>query len=340
MIHPPTPREGVYDIYWRFASERQAAFERRVAGAPGPWTDDPILRAFKFCNVYRASDRVSQYLIRNIAYEPDPSSPEDRLFEILAFRLFSRIETWDTLRSVLGGAPGLRELADGSFSAALDAVRERNGGLYTGAFILCATDAYSQPNKHRNHVELLKHMFLMEGLGQRLLESASLAEVFTLLRGFPLIGDFMAYQTAVDLNYSAFINFDENDFTKPGPGALRGLRKAFSDLGSLSPQEAIMYMVDNQQTEFDRLGLKFGGLWGRPLHAIDCQGLFCEMDKYCREAVPELASNRSRIKARFSPSAKPLPLFFPPKWGINRLLPEVATANPSSPEPAQSLLAF
>lgn len=80
-------------------------------------------------------------------------------------------------------------------------------------------------------------------------------------------------------------------------------------------------MTEQQETEFARLGLPFTGLWGRPLHAIDCQGLFCGTDKCCREAAPELASARKRIKARFTPASEPIRLFFPPKWDINDMLP-------------------
>lgn len=64
----PKARKDIYDLYWIFAARRQEIFERRVAGRPAPWTDDPILRQFKFCNVYRAADRVSQHLIRHVAY--------------------------------------------------------------------------------------------------------------------------------------------------------------------------------------------------------------------------------------------------------------------------------
>jgi len=80
-------------------------------------------------------------------------------------------------------------------------------------------------------------------------------------------------------------------------------------------------MVDHQEDELARLGLPFNGLYGRPLHAIDFQGLFCE-DKYCREAVPELASARSRIKTQFAATREPLSMFFPPKWNINHRLPD------------------
>jgi hypothetical protein len=127
----------------------------------------------------------------------------------------------------------------------------------------------------------------------------------------------MAYQTAIDLNYSELVDFSENDYTQAGPGALRGLKKAFESLGDYSPTDAILWMVERQELEFSKLDLPFNGLFGRRLHAIDCQGLFCELDKYCREAAPELRSNRSRIKARFSASREPLPLFFPPKWGLS-----------------------
>jgi hypothetical protein len=125
------------------------------------------------------------------------------------------------------------------------------------------------------------------------------------------------------LNYSELIDFDENEYTQAGPGALRGLKKAFVHLGDYSPSQVIHWMVERQVQEFEALGLPFNGLFGRPLHAIDCQGLFCELDKYCREAAPELVSERSRIKARFRASREPLPLFFPPKWKLRLLTSEV-----------------
>ena len=339
MKRPPVPRPGIYDLYWYFASERQRVFERRVAGEPGPWTGDLILREFKFCNVFRAADRVSQYMIRDVCYQGEPCTDEDRLFQITAFRTFSKTATWTTVRDILGRYPVLDDLADGAFASALDQARQRNGGLYTGAFILCATDAYGQSSKHRNHVELFRHMFLHDQLGPKLLEAKTLREVYGLLHGYPLMGDFMSYQTAIDLNYSALLEFSENEFTQAGPGALRGIKKCFEDLGDYTPAEIVLWMTERQHDEFVRLGLPFGGLWGRPLHAIDCQGLFCETDKYCRKAAPELASVRKRIKARFTPTPEPLCLFFPPKWGINDHLPQQPVLSDRKPTaPAQEAL--
>jgi hypothetical protein len=320
-MRSPTPREGVYEIYWQFAAERQRVFEARVAGTRWPWTEDRILQEYKFCNVYRAADRVSQYLIRDVAYRQDDSSPADRLFQIVAFRNFSNLRTWETVTEILSRSPRIADIESGEFENALTEAKNRNGGLYTGAFILCATDAYGRKTKHLNHVELFRDMFVRSRLAEQILEASSLEDVYHSLHAFPLMGDFMSYQMAIDLNYSEHVDFSENDFTKPGPGALRGIKKVFSDLGGLTPQEIIMWMVENQEAEFKRLGLEFNGLWGRPIQAIDAQNLFCETDKYCREAVPELASARSRIKARYASTPEPMKLFFPPKWGINDRLP-------------------
>jgi alpha-glutamyl/putrescinyl thymine pyrophosphorylase clade 1 len=337
---PPVPRPRIYDLYWYFTSERQRVFEQRVAGEPGPWTDDPILREFKFCNVFRAADRVSQYMLRDVCYHNEPCSAEDRLFQIVAFRTFSKTATWCAVRDFLGRYPVLDDLADGSFTAALDHARVQNGGLYTGAFILCATDAYGQSAKHRNHVELFRHMFLHDQLGGKLQEARSLREIYNLLHGYPLMGDFMSYQISIDLNYSALLDFSENDFTQAGPGALRGIRKVFQDPGDYTPAEIVLWMTERQDDEFARLGLPFAGLWGRPLHAIDCQGLFCEADKYCREAAPELTSARKRIKARFAATPKAIQFFFPPRWGINDQLPSQPVYNDSRLQCGQRIALF
>lgn len=220
-VRPPTPRERVYDYYWYFASERHATFERRVAGLPEPWTDDSILQTFKFCNVFRAADRVSQYMIRNVCYHSEPCTPEDRLFQIVAFRTFSKIETWRSVHTFLGRYPTLDDLGDGSFTRALDQVRREHGGRYTGAFILCATDAYGQGLKYLNHVELFRHMFLADSLGAKLLEARSLRQVYELLHSYPLMGDFMSYQTTIDLNCSGFIDFPERIHPGRAWGAAR-----------------------------------------------------------------------------------------------------------------------
>lgn len=314
MIQPLVPRQGVYELYWQFASERQAVFERRQKGMPAPWTDDLVLQQYKFCNVFRAADRVSQYLIKDVIYSGQKRSAADIFFQIIAFRIFSREQTWEGLKTLLGHAPLIDNLTNDSFKQALIELKVTQSPIYTNAFILCATDAYGQGKKHLNHVELFKDMFLVHDLAKDLMTATNLHQIYEILHTYPLFGDFMSYQTAIDLNYSDIINFDENDFVKAGPGALRGIAKCFESLGDYTPEQAIMWMVDHQDEEFARLGLPFNGLFGRKLHAIDAQGLFCETDKYARVVLPELKSARVRMKQKFTPQLRPVAIFLPPKW--------------------------
>src|SRR5437764_10315765 len=99
----PLRPTAVYDTYWRFAAERQRIFFRRLQRLPAPWTDDPVLRAHKFTNAYRASDRVSQYLLRRVIYRDDlPDDPAEVVFRTLLFKVFNRIETWEMLEAAVG----------------------------------------------------------------------------------------------------------------------------------------------------------------------------------------------------------------------------------------------
>src|SRR5882724_12793666 len=91
----------VYDTYWKFASERQAIFFKRLRNEMPPWTNDTILKLFKFTNVYRATDRVSQYLIKEVIYKGD-QKPVEVFFRILLFKLFNKIETWELITKNVG----------------------------------------------------------------------------------------------------------------------------------------------------------------------------------------------------------------------------------------------
>jgi len=322
-------RQEVFDTYWMFAAKRQDAFFNRLLRKSPPWSDDPILQEYKFCNTYRASDRVSQYLIRNVIYSGSENE-DDVVFRILLFKIFNKIETWQYLEERFGTI----ELASFSFetySALLQEAMDRSETIYTSAYMSCATKAYGYDRKHENHLRLIEQMLLHDKITAQITQCSSMEEVYRILLKYPLIGKFMAYQLATDLNYSGVINFDEDEFTVPGPGAERGIKKCFEDTGGRNGEEIIRWMAKQQKSEFERLGICFKSLWGRSLHLIDCQGLFCETDKYSRVAFPNLKSNRVRIKAKFEPNMTSIKYFYPPKWGINDRIRETISTVPTVP---------
>jgi hypothetical protein len=306
----------LFEWYWRFAAERQNIFFRRLTGAVGPWTSDEILATFRFTNAYRASDRVSQYLIGHVIYDSDHSA-EDLAFRIILFKLFNKIETWELLSSRVGPIAHSTYRFE-TYDQILTEAMSAGTRIYSSAYIM-PSGGRNYARKHRAHLRLLEGM-MGDELPKKLADCVSMREAFALLRGYPMIGDFLAYQYATDLNYSKVINFSEMDFVAPGPGARSGIQKCFSDLGDWSEEDVLRWVTENQEAQFARRQLDFRSLWGRPLQLIDCQNLFCEIDKYARVRFPGIPGRlqRTRIKRRFEANPTMIAHWYPPKWGINR----------------------
>ena len=317
----PARSTVVYDSYWRFAAERQEIFFRKLEGLAGPWTDDPIFLHHKFTNAYRASDRVSQYLIRHVIYEGDPS-PEEVFFRTLVFKLFNKIETWEMLRSRLGTI-SYYDYSFSGYDRILSEAISSGARIYSAAYMMpSGKSAFGHARKHSNHLELIKRM-MDDEVPLRIADAPNMRQAFEVLRSYPTIGNFLAYQFITDLNYSEMVNFSEMEFVIPGPGAIDGIHKCFSDLGGLNETDIIKLVTDRQEMEFERSGLNFRTLGGRSLQLIDCQNLFCEVSKYARLRHPDIKgiSKRTRIKQIYRPSAKPIEYWYPPKWNINHMIP-------------------
>ncbi|MBE9247820.1 hypothetical protein IQ226_01115 [Dolichospermum sp. LEGE 00240] len=311
-------RQEIFDTYWRFAAMRQEVFFNKLKNVPPPWTSDPILNTYKFCNAYRVSDRVSQYLIKNVIYSENRSQNEEEvLFRILLFKIFNKIETWEYLENKIGDYITVSNFDLEAYSTILQEAMDLGYVIYTSAYMSCASKEFGYDKKHQNHLALIDKMVVKDKVINPIVKAKSLEEIFHIIESYPLLGKFMAYQLATDINYSEVINFDENSFTIAGPGAERGINKCFIDTEGKSYADVIYWMTENQENEFQRLGLNFQSLWGRPLQAIDCQNLFCETDKYCRAAFPDLKSNRKKIKAKFTATPQLIDYFYPPKWCIN-----------------------
>ncbi|MDR6288813.1 hypothetical protein E9232_001320 [Inquilinus ginsengisoli] len=334
MITPLAPTE-VFDSYWRFAAERLAIYYRRLVDPVGPWTDNPILRDYRFTNAFRAADRVSQYLIREVQYREDRSqAPAEIFFRTILFKLFNRIDTWALLEKELGPLSWQNARFE-AISNVLDNVIGAGQRVYSAAYIM-PSPAFGHQRKHSNHLAMLSSM-MRDGLPARLAGARSFDAAYGMILNYPGLGPFLAFQYAIDLNYSNLLNFSESEFVVAGPGALDGIAKCFTNARSLDPAHVIYEIAERQDDEFRRLGLQFGGLFGRRLQPIDCQNLFCEISKYARVAHPDVSglSGRTRIKQRYSATNATVPAspYFPPKWNLKVLPMKVRPVVRS--EPAQ-----
>ena len=142
-------------------------------------------------------------------------SDEDTLFRIFFFRLLNKIETWTELEKRLGEV-SLNNFNLDKYSKVLTKMKEENP-IYGNAFILCANKVFGFDEKHNNHLALLKKVFTKDNLINDIIKAKSFEDLFLEFRKLPLIGNFMAYQIAID-------------FTIEGPGAIRGINKCFSDI--------------------------------------------------------------------------------------------------------------
>ncbi len=307
------PNDATFKYYFYFIQERMNMFWRKFDNSK-IITEDPILQEYKFTNVYRACDRVSQYLIRNvISKDLNKYSAEDMLLRILVFKVFNRISTWEYLEEV---HPVSKESFDVNELSQLLSERQKSVPIFSNAYMMAGSHSKYEyiDTKHRVWLKMIEDEFVSGHGFRKILNSSSMSDVYNQLRTYPLIGDFLAYQYTIDFNYSPYLNFDENSFVKAGIGAVRGIKKCFVSYGK-SYEDAIRYTYDHFEELQQRYGYTdFRPLPGREPKLIDLQNCFCETDKYLRAAMPDLRVGNVRIKQRYKPTENKIDFYFPTDW--------------------------
>lgn len=313
------PKEEIFQYYFYFIQERMNIFWNKY-DAIQPWTSDEILKAHKFTNVYRAMDRVSQYLIRKVIYNENSFTDEDILLRILVFKIFNKPDTWEYIEDRVGLIT-VKNFDLQRINSALIELKQVQP-IFNNAYMMTGTHSlYNHLNfKHEKWLEMVKKEMIGKSILKKVINSKSLSEVYELLRDCSFIGDFLAYQYAIDMNYSGVIDFSENSFVKAGIGAIRGIKKCFESLEKrYNYEDTIRFTQDNFDkylTRYSDTGFK--PLFGREPMLIDLQNCFCETDKYLRAKIPVLQVDNKRIKQKYKETKMSLELFFPPKWNINQ----------------------
>ncbi|TDL26366.1 chromo-domain-containing protein [Rickenella mellea] len=309
----------VFDTFWRFAAERKAIDDRRRAGLPPPWTEDPILSSLRFCNTFRVCDRASQYLITNVI-ETGSQDPSELTFRVILFNIFTNIKTWELLENEIGELTWAA-YDQSTYANVLRSAKDDGVSLYTGSYQKPAPKL-GHKEAFMNHLEFLE-VLMNNGLQKQLAKCKYMADAFDVIAAMPGMGDFNAYQLLLDLSYTSVINFSESDFVVAGLGARSGIEKCFSStlpLAGMLPQ-IIRWMFETQNEHFQRLGLTISGLGPEnlPLQLCDIEHTLCEVDKYARIAHPKArGSGRPKTVAgrQYQPpvTEQPMTLHLPLAW--------------------------
>ncbi len=263
-------------VYW--IEQRERVRQSKEAGAPKPWTTDPLLRDFRWCNVRRLDDRVSRHLFEK--WYPRNATGWRGLS--LNAALFARLINWpDALDEISGSLDCAR--------ATLQQRAERGEKVFTGAYVVPGV-----PGK--NKVDSI--LDLIGEIGARDLDvlQPTMQGTWARLMTFKGMGSFLAGQVVADVAHLP----DGRDWRDAatwaplGPGSARGANR----LRGIPKGKAV------SQGDFDRLlpelievlRPRIASIWeDRQLQAMDVQNCLCEFDKYRRLQLGE-----GKVRARYN----------------------------------------
>ena len=78
--------------FYNWINERHAIYQARVRGDSPPWTEDPILREYKFTNPFRENDRTTVWMRQNWTKPNDNKKAGEIIFNCCMFRMIGTIE--------------------------------------------------------------------------------------------------------------------------------------------------------------------------------------------------------------------------------------------------------
>lgn len=257
--------------------EREQIRIRKDRGDAFPWTDDPILQTYRFCNVRREDDRVTVW-VRESVRKPFASHPLLWLMLCIARQI-----NWpDTLERLMTQAawPSFEGFRPRDITEALNERKASGAKIYTGAYMISAP-AQKGADKQAYIAETVigalwerrekfANWFIRPA---RTLEGTH--EAITRSNGW---GPFMAYQAVVDMRFTALLADapDVATWAAAGPGTMRGLNRLHG-----RPVDAIISQ-GQALTEMRAIYKTIQDETSVAMDLSDVPNILCETDKYLR----------------------------------------------------------
>jgi len=259
---------------FQFIQRRHEIYLRREAGKPKPWTLDPILQSYRFCNVYRELDTVTQWIRQNWR-EPNAMDP-DMWFAMTVARLVNWPETLAEVGYPVPWRPT-------HFMKVLNGRMERGEKVFTGAYMV-RCDIQSETVKSKaDYLGLSVLTPLWEARKKVRPKAGDTLDAFcNRLLPFHGIGSFMAGQIVADTKYEGLL-VDAPDWLSwatMGPGSARGLNRVLErDKNAPWKEGEWARALQDLRDQINPL-IKKAGM--PQMHAQDLQNCLCEADKYWR----------------------------------------------------------
>jgi hypothetical protein len=274
-------------LYWM--REREAVRLRRKSGHPPPWTAEPILQTYRFCNVRREDDRVTVWIRQHIR---EPYADHPALWWMLCA---ARMINWpDSLAEIIaaGAWPDRANFNPAQIGEVLEARKLRGDKVETGAYMISASyktvPSWSSWSKQRYIAEIV----LGRLWDKREEVSATLEAKHAFLTEHRGWGPFMAWQAVADMCFTSILAAapDRHSWAAAGPGTIRGLNRLHERpvKQTLSQKKALAELRDVYPILLKESGIEFD--W------IDVMNIMCETDKFLR-----VKNGEGRPRSLFTP---------------------------------------
>lgn len=295
------PRE--FDLWLYYTRERHDIYLKRKQRLPPPWTEDRILRQFRFCNVYRELDTVTIWVREHIR---EPFADDKWLWFMLA--IARRINLPATLAELMadkkGAWPRNGKWSPDRMVQLLDDRTARGEAVYTGAYMITAETGAEHIGKTKSRTTAFSNLLpLWQKAAQiepQLHHTLRRAFAAILGQGFAW-GPFMSYEVVTDLRHTSYLSHapDVATWANAGPGAFRGLNRLQGrPLKQPQKPEAacaeMVQLLELTRKEWPRQSVNFPRLEMREI-----EHTLCEFDKYLRVQLGE-----GTPRSRYTPSTQ------------------------------------
>lgn len=254
---------SLLSLMTHWVTERESIRKKREAGFKRPWTIDPILQQFKFCNVRREDDRVTKWFAHNWREPKNWHKPQ-----FVGAIMLGRTINWpDTLEEI--GFPDV--WSKEHLYSVLEARKARGVKIYTGAYMVTQ---YGSSDPKNTLVSNNADEYFRKKVP---LDETSLENSWEILQTYPGMGPFMAAQVVADLKFTNVLREAEDwsSWASLGPGSTRGLNRLYD--------RSLNYGLSQKQgLEEMREVAEELGLHNLLDNLQDVQNCLCEFDKYVR----------------------------------------------------------
>jgi len=306
----PKPDEGMISRLWAFIVERQEVrYRRHVLHQKPPWTDDPVLQANHFTNIYREDDPGTIYAVENILRERPLSI---RVWNTVWYRMFGKEETWEAFKAA-HVVPEASRYSVGCMEEVMREMVAQGRSPFTSAYLV------SNHGRSEDKVTVMVDTMLravedwhamLERLTQAAFHEQDRQAAHAALESLFGVGRFIAFQALVDLSYPVMqgegfrdrrnLPLDNDGWATCGPGAERGLKLVLPGIKRAQWNDGLAYLVDRSHTELALRGFMFRKREDgseQPLDRANMCNCLCEFDKYVRLSAGEGKGRRRPFSA-------------------------------------------